>query len=315
MLPIEPGASYVITGRVPQTPAVNVSFNVFDTYPGAGADSRSLGTSTLAELELAPDRSFRLTADPTPAAGRRNHLQLAEAGKLVFVRDSMADWAHETPLTLAAERVSGSAPAALDDHALAEQAAQIIEQATGYWSQMMDRYYFFAPANRLQPVQNLAFVKGRQFTMNSHFRLTPDEAYVLTLDPMGSPYLGVQLSDLWGASLDYARHTASLSNAQARPDADGAITYVLSLRDPGVHNWLDPAGLDTGTYMLRYQGFDPDKRSLRPETAIRREAVVKLADLDSVLPKGTARITADDRRRQLAERLAACNRRIAQVRA
>jgi len=313
MLPIEPQAAYVITGRVPPTPAANVSFNVFDEYPGNGADSRSLGTITLADLALGPDRSFRLTADATPAAGRANHLQLAPAGKLIFVRDSMADWARETPLALKAERVSGPAPQPLREAALAEASAAIIDKAQAYWSQMMARYYFFAPPNKLTQVQNLAFVKGRQFTMNSHFRLAPDEAYVLTLDPMGVKYVGLQLSDLWGASLDYARHTASLSNGQVRPNPDGAITYVLSLNDPGVHNWLDPTGLEMGTFMFRYQGFDPAKVQPRPETAIRQEAVVKLADLDHALPPGTPRVTAEGRRQQLAARLAAYNRRIAEA--
>jgi hypothetical protein len=60
--------------------------------------------------------------------------------------------------------------------------------------------------------------------------------------------------------------------------------------------------------MFRYHAYDPDK--VTPETAIRMEKVVKLSELDSVLPKGTRRVTPEERRQQLAERLAAYNRRL-----
>jgi hypothetical protein len=63
--------------------------------------------------------------------------------------------------------------------------------------------------------------------------------------------------------------------------------------------------------MFRYQGYDPDTVSV--DKAIRSEQVVKLAALERVLPREIRRVTAEERRRQLAERLASYNRRLSET--
>jgi Cys-tRNA(Pro)/Cys-tRNA(Cys) deacylase len=83
--------------------------------------------------------------------------------------------------------------------------------------------------------------------------------------------------------------TGSLNKAQSEPNADGTWTYVLANSDPGVHNWVDPCGLDTGILTLRMAEF-PDQRPLEGLAASGQ--VVQLADLESVLPPGTREVTA-----------------------
>jgi len=101
--------------------------------------------------------------------------------------------------------------------------------------------------------------------------------------------------------------TGSLNKAQSEPNADGTWTYVLSNADPGVHNWVDPCGLTEGILTLRMAEF-PDQR---PNEGLAASGqVVKLADLDSVLPAGTRRLTAAERAAQLADRAAAYARRL-----
>ena len=80
--------------------------------------------------------------------------------------------------------------------------------------------------------------------------------------------------------------TGSLNKAQSEPNADGTWTYVLSNADPGVHNWVDPCGLTEGILTLRMAEF-PDQRPTEGLSASGQ--VVKLADLESVLPAGTRR--------------------------
>jgi len=313
---IDDQSSYVVTGRIPPTAPVDVTFTVFPVWPGVietkgGIFPASLGGISLNEIEV-ESGAFTLSLDPSPANGRRNHLQVRPGAKLLFVRDSMSDWSRETPIYLSVKRVSGPPAKALRDEAtLREVAAQNVDRSAQFWLDLPAHYYYHGEANRLFITTNPAIAKGGQFTGNGHFKLAEDEAYVLTLDPLGASYLSLQLADLYGASLEYAQHTSSLTKSQMAINADGTLTYVLSIKDPGIYNWLDPTGLDAGLFMFRYQGYDPAKVS--PEKAIRFEKLVKLSQLHSVLPKETRRVTAEERRRQLAERLASYIRRLSEV--
>jgi hypothetical protein len=313
---IDEQSSYVVTGRLPPTVPVDVTFTVFPVWPGVietrdGIFPPALGGISLKQIEV-ESGAFKLTLDPSPARGRRNHLQVKPGAKLLFVRDSMSDWSRETPIYLSVERVSGPAvKTTRDERMLSEVAAQHVDRSAQFWLDLPAHYYYHGDANRLFTTTNPAIAKGGQFTGNGHFQLAADDAYVLTLDPLGASYLGLQLADLYGASLEYAQHTSSLSKSQMAPNADGTLTCVLSLQDPGIYNWLDPTGLDAGLFMFRYQGYDPDKVSA--DKAIRSEHVVKLAALERVLPAQIRRVTAKERGRQLAERLASYNRRLSET--
>ena len=47
----------------------------------------------------------------------------------------------------------------------------------------------------------------------------------------------------------------SLNNYQSKINKSGTYSYILSQKDPGVHNWLDPSGLSEGILTLRWSGF------------------------------------------------------------
>ena len=90
-----------------------------------------------------------------------------------------------------------------------------------------------------------------------------------------------------------------MSGDQAQLTDDGCFHFVVSSSDPGVANWLDTLGRRRGVMLLRYDGttegsFDP---RARPTTA-----KVKLAELRVHLPEGTAAVTPEERRREIAAR-------------
>ena len=91
-----------------------------------------------------------------------------------------------------------------------------------------------------------------------------------------------------------------MNNAQGAPNADGSTTYVVSLQDPGVHNWIDPAGFHELLVVHRWQGL---KRDAGPEGAPwAKSQLVKLKDIDAALA-GMRRVTPEQRQQQLALRL------------
>jgi hypothetical protein len=90
-------------------------------------------------------------------------------------------------------------------------------------------------------------------------------------------------------------------------DADGRFTFVVSARDPGVHNWLETMGLHELHVSFRWQGISPDNVKA-PKIAARR---VKLAAL-AALPAGIRRVTMTQRAELLVERQKTYDRRFAE---
>ena len=103
---------------------------------------------------------------------------------------------------------------------------------------------------------------------------------------------------------DYEREpragSASLNSKQAAFNADGSFTCVVSLDDPGVHNWLDPDGLERGFLFIRWAGLDPDRV---PERVPALETqLASTSELRSILPPETRWVDPKERARIQAER-------------
>jgi hypothetical protein len=190
---------------------------------------------------------------------------------------------------------------------LAARARDILAAMGPYWLSWTKRILYSKPVNEVMTPWRRATNWG--FTAYGNFTFAKDEAWVLTAQSLGAAYLGFQLADPWGVSLDYVTRTSSLTQAQARPNNDGTYTYVVAATDPGVYNWIDTGGLSAGTFQFRWQEL-PENVTSAAE-AIRSAQVVKLANLKSVLPAETVFVTAAERKAQLKMRQASYSRLLA----
>ena len=98
-------------------------------------------------------------------------------------------------------------------------------------------------------------------------------------------------------------HTSSLNKAQAVANADGSYTYVVSVADPGVHNWVDTVGLRRVLSMIRIQGLSREAVDSGERLSIGSQ-LVKMKDLMKYLPPETRMVTPSERELQLKERRA-----------
>ena len=60
---------------------------------------------------------------------------------------------------------------------------------------------------------------------------------------------------LWNHRLQtppYRHRRVSINRNQVRYEKDGSFEIVVAHRDPGVPNWIDPAGLETGMIFWRF---------------------------------------------------------------
>jgi hypothetical protein len=140
-----------------------------------------------------------------------------------------------------------------------------------------------------------------QWNSAGQFPITPDKAIIITVEKSTAPYQSIQVGDLWFNALDFCRRQISLNMAQAQPDSEGKYRFVISVEDPGVANWLDPAGASTSFVFLRWQSVpaDYDVTLVPPSVEI-----VDFEKLHDCLPDERC-FTPAQRKKQLAARQAA----------
>jgi hypothetical protein len=311
--PVDGAARYEIRGKVNAPAPAQETFVLYSALPGSteGEVKEHLteaASVALNDIAVGPDGSFVVTVDASPAAGRPNHLQTSPDARnaSILIRDTMSDWATQNPVALSMERLSGPpiGPAP-DEAALALSAAKLLRTTGKYWLDWEHRVYFSRPVN----IFSLRFARGTGwgFTQAGHYALEKDEALVVTIERRQAAYFALQLSDLWGPTVNYTERNGSLNQSQARPNSDASYTFVISVDDPGVHNWLDPGGLPAGVFQVRWQNLPPN---VTDEGAVRTLKVVKLRNLKGELPPGAAWVTPQERGAQLAERKASYLRRL-----
>jgi hypothetical protein len=306
VIPISGAERYEIRGRVGAHRMTENYFTLWDD---------SMGTEGLLngqDLVTGSDGSFVITVDADPAGDRPNHVQSTPAAHEFYIRDVLLDWGADDPNWLEVVRL-GPTPSAppLDRDQLAQRAAEYMEKfadfsyglSGGMTRGRPNRFHLAYSADQGGALRNQVYVGG-------HFQLEDDEAFVIDVNDGGARYFTVPISNVWGTTMGIADRTGSLNKAQSEPNADGTWTYVLANQDPGVHNWLDPSGLTEGILTLRMAEF-PDQRPTEGLAASGQ--VVKVADLESVLPAGTREVSAAERAAQLAGRAAAYRRRLPEV--
>lgn len=261
------------------------------------------------DIQTKPDGSFTLAVGPDETNGRANYIQTGPAAHFLLIRDTIADWGTETPYHLDVRRLEGAAAAPVTDSILAQRAAALIQNELPQIARSKATWFFSQPANTVAP----PFVRegGRWgISAGGHFQLKDDEALVLTVDSLGAKYVAVQLANSWLGSLDYIHHPASLNIAQSTENPDGSYTFVIAAHDPGVRNWLDTTGLHEGSIFIRWQKLP---QPLNPAgNAVRKTKVVKLSDLANALPPGVQKVTPKERKKLLAGRAAAYEKRFSE---
>jgi len=134
------------------------------------------------------------------------------------------------------------------------------------------------------------------------FELDDDEALIIETDlPENRPYWNIQLNDPYFNALEYVYRLSSTNGHYAKVASDGRFYGVIALTDPGVPNWLDPAGYNEGGIYGRWYDCDSE-----PVPVIKR---VKLAELRDHLPADTPVVTPEERAQELSDRVRACQRR------
>ena len=292
---LEPGGRYRIYGR--RGTHADLSFQVIDKYPIVGL-GKNLQVIRPDDTGARPGQDFELYLGGTPLKGK-HWFDLPDSAMAMLARQSFADW-RQTPSTLFVERLDQ--PATREYESRFALAATALRQAATLW---IDSYVpameRIAKINELPPPRlsdTDSGGLGNQMSNISRYKISKDQVLLISVRKADVAYQGIQLGDPWFVTPSAIEHQVSLTARQARIDDDGLIRFVISLDDPGVPNWLDPAGNPQGYIFMRWQGVKTPLAASEAPTA----QLVPLASLRGFLPANTPQIDQAARRAQLAER-------------
>ncbi|TGD75721.1 DUF1214 domain-containing protein [Mangrovimicrobium sediminis] len=287
-----------------------LAFNTQSNLPGLPGEVDMTG-EFYADLDdrdllIGDDGEFEiLLGSERPAGHAGNWLQIKPGATVLMVRQRSYDWAGEEDANLAIECLDPVPPkprlSPEDILQRIRQMAAMPVAATKLFYWMQNQVRESVGVNVFQPMP-LGGALSKQIYLPAVFEFAPDEALILETDlPAVRPYWNFQLNDPYFNAVEYVYRLSSTNGHFARLSSDGRFRAVISLEDPGVPNWLDPAGFTEGTIYGRW--YDCDSQ---PTPTLRR---VKFADLREHLPADTPAVSAEARAQELRERVRGCQRR------
>jgi hypothetical protein len=257
-------------------------------------------------LQIDPDDSFEiLLSAERPAGYAGNWLRITQGAHVLMTRYRSYDWAGEIDPAMSIECLDAVppkprlTPEAIVARVRAMAAMPVACQKFFYDSQNSIRSRL--GVNVFEAVK-LGGSFTRQVYLPAVFEFAADEALIIETDlPQVRRYWNFQLNDPYYNAVEYVYRLSSTNGHFAKVSSDGKFRAVISLTDPGVPNWLDPAGFQQGTIYGRW--YDCDST---PTPTLKR---VKFSELRDHLPADTPAVSPQERDEELRIRVRACQRR------
>jgi len=297
--PLRGDAAYRVTGCRGSAHHIDFQVNAGHYSLGSVEAVRTIDSMDGFALETDSAGRFELLLSAERRAG--NWLELAPGAEFLLVRQYFDDWESERPADLQIERVGAHYPlpaprsAWVADHL--EKLARWVEQGGSLWEKMSKGFLSGEPNSLIvhQAAQSSVHtgMQGLVYGVGN-FRCEPGEAVLLEFTPPPCHHWGVALANWYWEAVEYATHQSSLNGHQATLDRDGVFRAVIAHADPGVPNWLDPAGNRKGTLTARFLNAES-----APKIGLRK---LPLGELRAALPADTPEVDAAARAESLARR-------------
>lgn len=299
---VDGGGIYRVTGERGNAPVVGFATGKImigmGEPPGPGFNNYDVDA-----LKCNDDGTFEVMfSTERPAGHDGNWLYLHPESRFLLLRQFSYDWGRERDVRLAIERLDITAPRPAQDSAAVDR--QLCE-LFGNYVRGLSRVclgYIQKSRNRGRPhemrLTDFSDLGNSGDWPQAYFEcvydLQPGEALILETElPERHQYWNVQVIDALWNQVDLVHRQSSLNGRQARLDPDGKFRAVLSVEDPGVHNWLDTGGSLRGMLIGRWY-----RCSSHPTPRLRK---VKFSELSRHLPD-TPSISAEQRAEALRAR-------------
>jgi hypothetical protein len=308
--PLRGDADYRLWGNRGSANHIDIQANTGHYAEGRIAAWRTM--DSLDGFDLVTDRNgdFELTlsAEPPGDEGQGNRLRLEPDAGFLLIRQYFNDWENERPADLLIERVGAEypIPPARTEFVAArlEKLGRWLEKGASLWEEMSRGFLGMEPNSVLMHMPEDAGVhsgmRGQAYGMGN-FHCEAGEAVIVELELPKCHHWGIGLANWYWESVEFATRQSSINGSQAHLDTDGMFRAVIAHDDPGVPNWLDPAGNSRGTLTIRFLNAEAGaKPSFRRLSA---------SEVRSALPDETPTVSPEERAESLRLRHHAVLRR------
>lgn len=296
-IPISDKYTYKIHGRRHNPGPADVSFSLISS-----PDSQNTVTSLAGkDIEYNDDGTYTITVSSDSKG--KNHIKSSWNGVQLFIRNDISDWNSALPDDLSVEIVGDASAEKYSEQKIIENAKTSLHWSTFFYGfGALDFKTFSVKTNTLSnPGQSQSLgTLTTQAQSFGHYKLGQNETLVITLTPGNSKYWIMPVYTVGLISVAPWENLVSYNDKQAKKNSDGSYTFVLSERDPGVHNWLNTTGRHEGTIMPRWQGL-PAKSDGAKGISVKTK-LVHFDDLHNHLPRGIAHVSEKGRRQQVQHR-------------
>jgi hypothetical protein len=259
-----------------------------------------------ADIRFDPNGDFELVfGAERPAGWTGNWAPIAPDATAMMVRFRAYDWENEIDPRISIECLDAVPPKPRltpeEIYTRIGEMAKLPARKTRLYYAMQNGVKERVGFNTFEPVRYKGAL-AKQVYWPACFQFDPDEALIIETElPARRSYWNVQLNDPLFNAMEYVYRLSSLNGHTAKISSDGKFRAVISLEDPGVPNWLDPAGYTEGGIYGRWYDCDSS-----PTPTIKR---VKRSALRDHLPPDTPVVTPEQRADELRRRVRACQRR------
>ena len=255
---IDGSRSYKITGNRGSVPVLSFASKA-NRYAIDGTMA-STGELDSEDMTFEDDGSFEITASQEKATG--NWLPLAEDSSMFLLRQTFLDRSTEQPATASIKAID--LPKATPDPLTITSLSEGLDRALSFvegtaktflrWSDQFKEEQY----NRLATTQQEMFFRAGGdptiYYLHGFWKLANDEHLMIKTSVPECSFWNFQCDNVWMESLDYRHHQIHVNKHSARYDEDGSLTIIMGNKDPGYGNWIDTAGHEQGTMLLRWIG-------------------------------------------------------------
>jgi hypothetical protein len=258
------------------------------------------------DIVFEPNGDFELIFSvERPAGYTGNWAPIAPDATGMMVRLRSYDWENERDPTLSIECLD---KVPLKPRLKPEEILERIREMAKFPARKTRSYFRMQNGvkervgfNVFEPIR-MKGALSKQVYWPACFRFDEGEALIIETElPERRPYWNIQLNDPYFNALEYVYRLSSLNGHTAKLSSDGKFRAVISLDDPGVPNWLDPAGYTEGGIYGRWYDCDSS-----PTPIIKR---VPLSRVREFLPADTPVVIPEERGEELRRRVRAAQRR------
>jgi hypothetical protein len=231
----------------------------FQILAGAGLTPRRMSNYVSdSDLKLSSGEfALVLSADEPAELAGAQWVRIPDDASSVVVREYIGDRAAEELATLSIEALNPDPVTALTDEELAGQFTAMA------WSLMkLTTLHRTIKPDLLNNPNTLLTAEAADLGaadttpdnlyMMGTFRLDPDQALVLDIEPPDTRYWNVTLENIWHECLEPRRRHSSVTSHGVAPDADGRVRIAISAQDFGFGHWLDTGGRHRGFVVVRW---------------------------------------------------------------